>query len=437
MADYPDYGQLGRDSTTLQDTDRDERESAPYRRGFSDYKTSDEFSPNMIGKMGGSTDLSGKMDLGTGEKFKLEDLAPEQYLELPDAKWDVELAQEEIPDTKSMPLRSLNFPYSPGTAFWLEIGESANEAGEQFARKTMTEVYQMFQNMAPALTFSPSLRDLKCKGTYTWSTSSCTWEIQIWRVNPAVARSKSPGNEYILECRKKVKGGNESFMRLVEIVGWLLKEQGRATMFANGCEIFPPALPTENLGKLAIPGLGSLQDISLASIEETEFPVDLDEDIVKQMTMGIADRRYPQCSENMALLAECAVDMNNREVLKESDDLTKAVHQELMMGTDLNTCINALTLLEYGAVSSKGALPAVARALMVHSGFKESGFKRIRSRAVECTALRVMAKLACNIGEDRDETLLEIEKDLRGKLKYEIFSKVQDIRTCRPAVDVF
>jgi len=226
-------------------------------------------------------------------------------------------------------------------------------------------------------------------------------------------------------------------VRLLEILGGLLKERGRATMFANGCEIFPPALQMENLGKLAIPGLRSFpSDISMSSMDEIEFPIGLDEDIVKRMTMGIADRRHPQCSENMAILAECVVDINNREVLKESDDLTKAVHQELMKGTDLATCINALTLIEYGAVSSKGALPAVARSLMVHSGYKESGFKRIRSRAVESTALRVMAKLACNIGKDREKTLLEIEEDLRGKLVDEIFSKVQEIRV-RPAVNVF
>jgi len=418
------------------DADHDERVDAPYRRGAPDHRISDNFSTKMIGKREAPSH-HGQMlkNLRTFEE-KTAEVVPKQ-------KWQ----QEVIPSTKNMPLRVLLFPYSPGTAFWLEIGETATKVqSEIFTRKTMTEVYKKFQTMAPALTFKPSSRDLKCKGSYTHSYSSCTWEAQIWRVDPDVARSKSPKNEFIFECRRKSKGGQEAFMSLVFIIGAFLKELGRAKFFANGCEIFGPISPVENLGKLAIPGLGSsLDDLSMipmsdprsSMVLDMDCPITLDTDCVAQMTEGIAERRHPQCSENMAILAQCVVNIKNREVLHKSDELGKAIQKELMKGTDLTTCINALTLIEHAAISPKEALPAVAQSLMVHSGYKDSGYKGIRSRAVESTALRVMAKLACNIGEDREKTLLEIENKLRGKLVDEVFNKVQDIRTCRRTVNVF
>jgi len=417
------------------DPDREARAVAPVRRAGVQDRIMSDFSMSVVGKRDG---------LGLhGQRTKNVQILEEKTMDVrPDEKWDEEM----IPNMIGMKLRILTFPYSPGTAFFLKVGDTISEADAQiFSRKTMMEVYQKFQKMAPQLTFKPSTKDLKCKGSYTQSYSSCTWEVAIWHVDPAVARNKSRKNEFIFECRRRSKGGQEAFMSLVLTIATFLKELGRADMFANGCEIFPRISPVENLGELAMPGPfgSSLQDISRIPMSDPsgyksmDCPITLDTDCVAQMTEGIAERRYPQCSENMAILAQCVVNIKNREVLQGSDELGKAIHRELIEGTDLTTCINALTLIEHAAISPKEALPAVARSLMVHSGYKESGFKGLRSRAVEATALRVMAKLARNIGEDREKTLLEIEDKLRGKLMDEVFNKVQDIRTHRRAVNVF
>jgi len=185
-----------------------------------------------------------------------------------------------------------------------------------------------------------------------------------------------------------------------------------------------------------MPGIRSpLNDLSVIpigdsrSLKYSEYPVSLDEDCVERMAVEITERRYPQCHENMALFAQCAVDIDNREVLQESSELKKAVHNELMKSTQLSTCVNALILMDHGVASPRESLFAAARSLMVHSGYKGSGLKGLRSRAVECRALRVMSKLASQVGNEREKMMLEIENDIRGKVSYEIFCKVQDIRT--------
>lgn len=421
------YCNCGRDQRdTVLDIDNCERDNATRSRSVVPYKISDDFSMNRIGKMGASENHG-----DTVNKIKKE-MPTEEVL--PEYKWDL----EPIPNMQEMPLCCLKSPYTPGNAFWLRVPEATAADGVVYARETMKEMYEMFQLMAPALSFSPSLKKMRCKGSYTQSYSSCTWETQIWRVDPSVARSKNPKNEYIFQCRRKSMGGREAFSRLVLLIGVFLKDNGRASKYANGCWIFPPIAPIVDLGNLGMQGIrSSLDDFSMIplgdsrSLKYSEFPINLDEDCVERMAVDITECRYPQCHENMALLAQCAVDIGNREVLQESSELKEAVHQELMKSTQLSTCVNALILMDHGVASPKEGLIAAARSLMVHSGYKGSGWKGLRSRAVECKALRVMSKFASQVGKEREKMLLEIENDIRGKVSDEAFRKVQDIRTGR------
>lgn len=408
------------------------RRAAPNKRGVVVHS-----SDNISMKMGGMGPLNmGGKGYRDGDLLEKETQKP-KWMETAkeDAGTEYKWMETVIPNFQEMSLRCLNSPFSPGNSIWLEIPMSENP--ENFVKKSFTEVYRKFQSMAPVLSFQPSAKELRCKGTYTRGVSSCTWETQAWRVDPSVARSKNPQREYIFEFRRKTKGGQAAFASLVQLVAVCLKDYGWAKMYGNGCEIFPEVPPVEDLGELSMPGLGAIDEFSMPSLnrsrsQERDCPISLDQDSVARMTAGIAERKYPHCAENMAVLVQCAASTDNREVLLGSVDLRKAVQQELMKGTDLTTCLNALALIDQGAVSPKFALPAVARSLMVHSGYKQSGYKGVRSRAVECTALRVMDKLASKIvNEDREKTLLDIEKDLRGKLMEEVFSKVKDIRICR------
>jgi len=422
MSLYCNCGQDHRDSVL--DIDNCEQDNTTRKRTVVDYKISDDSSMSMIGKIGAS-DNHGDTEKKVKMKTPWEEVLPEY-------KWDL----EPIPNLQEMPLSCLKYPYTPGTAFWLRVPEATAADGVVYARETMKEVYQMFQLMAPALSFSPSIKKMKCKGSYTQNYSSCIWETQIWRVHPSVARSKKPKNEYIFECRRKSKGGRDAFSRLVGLIGMFLKDNGRASKYANGCWIFPPVAPIVDMGNLGMRGIGSPLDDFLMmpignshSLESSEYPINLDKDCVERMAVDISEGRYPQCHENMALLAQCAVDPENLEVMQESSELKEAVHQELMKSTQLSTCVNALILMDHGVASPKEGLIAAARSLMVHSGYKGSGLKGLRSRAVEYKALHVMSKLASQLGKEREKMLLEIENDIRGKVSHEAFRKVQDIRT--------
>jgi len=412
------------------DIDSCARDNAPWRHFPVDHKINHNFSLKMNCKMGGP-DHHGEI----AKSRQIWEKPTEEVLQ--EYKWEV----EGIPDLKEIPLSRRNCPYTPGSAFWLRVPDGTVADGVVYARETMMEVYQkLYSSMAPALSFSPSFKKLKCKGSFTQNYSSCTWETQIWLVDPSVARSKCPKNEYIFECRRTSQDGLEAFTRLVQLIGIFLKEHGRAKMYASGCEIFPPVAPIKDLGSFAMPGIGSpLSHLSMMPMSDSRssHPVTLNEDCVERMTVGIVERRHPECPETLALLAQCAVDKDNLDVLQESAELREAVQEELMKTTELSTCFNALTLLEYGVASPKGGLRAAARSLVVHSGYKGSDFEGPRSRAVEFKALRVMRRLASQLGEDREKTLLEIESDIRGKLYDEVFSKVQDIRTGLRTVNAF
>lgn len=138
-----------------------EQDNAWPSRSVVDYKMSDNFSVNMLGKMGG-------LDIPVGMVKKIKKEKPTEEV-VAEYKWDL----EPIPNIQEMPLCCLKSPYNPGDAFWLSVPEATAADGVVYARETMKEIYQMFQLMTPALSFTPSFKKMRCKGSYTQSYSSC------------------------------------------------------------------------------------------------------------------------------------------------------------------------------------------------------------------------------------------------------------------------
>merc|ERR1719499_2961261 len=239
--------------------------------------------------------------------------------------------------------------------------------------------------MAPALTFHPNSKDLRCKGSYTEGFSTCSFVVQAWKVD----NSSSTGQqEYILEFNRRSQRGREAFLALKRLVANALKRDGFATHWAHGGEIYPLPVVENDLGELSMPGFHESS--------RSPYPITLREEDVADMTACINEHKYPQSAESLELLAQCGAGSDkNREVLRENCELAKAIHQELRTGYEANSCLHALSLIDQGATAPKDVLPAVARCLQVHSGFKRFNRKGARSRAIESTALRVMEKLVC------------------------------------------
>lgn len=216
-------------------------------------------------------------------------------------------------------------------------------------------------------------------------------------------------------------------------VAFGLKCAGHAKRYADGYEIFPKIPKISNAGDIdeySMPG--NDQDSSSG-----KYAISLNSDSVERLISLVAERIYPRYNETLRLLAKCSAGCReNRELLMESDKLREAVHRELSTGSQASTCYNALKLIEQGATVPKNAFPAVARSLLLFSGHKPSGYKGMRSHAIENAALGAMNMLTRTMGEEEwEQAMRTIEKELSGKLGEELFRKVHAIclRKAAPA----
>jgi len=207
-----------------------------------------------------------------------------------------------------------------------------------------------------------------------------------------------------------------------------LQLAGHAERYANGHEIYPEISNPLDVDEYSMPGydIGSCNDT---------YAITLNTDIVKRMISFLIQRIYPQYHETLRLLAKCSAGSSkNREMLANSSELEEAVLRELSIGSQASTCYNALKLIEQGAAVPKGAFPAVARILLVFSGLKPSGYKQMRSKAIENTALGAMSVLTRTMLEEEwKEARRMVAKDLSGNLGEELYRKVQAICSQRPA----
>jgi len=329
---------------------------------------------------------------------------------------EVTLPETRIPSFEKMDIRILESPFNRIDAVLIFV--PSVESPIQVMKAAFVTLYTLFQSRAPAITFRPHQKNLRFKGSYTEGFSTCAFAAEAWAVNKS-----SSVREYVIELRQTSKSGRRAFEDFKRLVAVALKEGGFAKTYANGCEIHSIQTYDCNLGELSMPG---------SRRNENEMcPVTLAKNDVTNMAAIITERRYPQCVETIELLGRCSAwSEDNRELLRADSKLAEAIHDELRKGFDASACHNALNLIQQGAVDVYDVLPAVARSLQVHSGYKRSGHKRSRSRAIECTALEVMERLTCeNRCFHQVEALRKIEHELQGAVRSDVYRRIQDIRT--------
>jgi len=354
------------------------------------------------------------------------------------------------PKTTGMEPKILSNPYKPTQSLFIDVPQTASDQGvKEHLQGTMDLVYQIMVSMTPNLSFKPNQKDLKCKGSYTDASAyaTCNFEVQIWKVDPSVAKSDAPEREFILEFRNKGREARDAYRNLINIIASELKAAGRCSKFANHIEIcgkdeglFPESL--QDLGELA-PPMGSLAMPSMtygmrAPAPTSKCPIQLNESQLDIWDKILESGKAPNCAYTLKLMAKCCEDSANRQKLSERKKLIKAVCSELETSVDPSSCHNSLliasSLLKESTEALKvlvdhNILTAVANSLLMHSGqFKLGKTKTTRSAAIERIALNVLDDLIRSAMEDIthlngalqtqvSKTLKVLQSDLSGKLK--------------------
>jgi len=341
-----------------------------------------------------------------------------------------------LPHLQEMPIWELKSPYNKTQVIILEKPDGLSEDEcKKYIRETFGISYGVLQDMAPAVTFKPNAKDLKCKGSFTQDFCSCRFEAQIWRVDAAFVGEE---NVHIFEFRRKSLSGKDAFEYLIRKMGAALKEAGRARLYGNGVEICPPAedMIPDDLGDLAMPsfgGMGSHTSISQGN-SDGGFPITLEnEEQMDRWCKIIAERQWPAYEETLRLLARCCCDTENKKILAEHLDLQKVLIKELQLGSDATNCHNVLTIMfailevasSEQSIVEDGILLAVVEALMTHSGLKQQvGAPKVaRSVALERAALKVLMLVSekpKHYNQTQVQRVLRVLGEAPRKLKDEV-----------------
>jgi len=306
------------------------------------------------------------------------------------------------------PVRCLEGYYCQANAILL--GTPKSTVSLESVRGALCVVYAFFDTMEPDLTFQPCMHELRCLGYFTHDFDTCIFVLQIYRVHLSAVGTE--GIQYICELRRASNNGRESFDFLLNAVAVSLKQAGHAEKYANGFEIYPPL----SLG----------MDVWWSS---DNCPIHLSIDTSRRLISRVAKQKYPQYSPTLRLLAKIsAASRDNRSILSKNNELSEVVFRELSNPSEACACLNALKLIELGVVAPKEGLTGIVKSMLVYCAKKPTGFKGLRSQAIENAALGAMRVLSKTMSvKDNKEAILTIECFLFGKLKEELYQKIRDI----------
>jgi len=341
-----------------------------------------------------------------------------------------------LPHLQEMPISDLKSPYNKMQVITLEKPEGLDVSGcDKYIRETFGISYGVLQDMAPAVTFKPNAKALKCRGSFTQDFCTCRFEAQVWRVEASRTEEE---NIYILEFRQKTLGGRDAFEYLISKMAAALKEAGRAKVYGNGMEIIPlgqNSIP-DDLGELAMPSFGGMGSHTSISCENNNkgFPINLENgDLLNSWCEIIAERKWPAYEETLRTLARCCCDGDNKKVIAEHPDLQKALIKDLQLEMDATSCQNNLTvlyaILEEASceqcVVEDGILLGVAQTFMTHTGLNlQRGTSKLpRSVSLERVALKILLILSEKPKQYNQKQVQEVLQVLEGahrKLKDEV-----------------
>jgi len=320
------------------------------------------------------------------------------------SKENVRKCIDEIPFHK-FPIRCLRGYFFEANSIILTLPKP--KSGTETISEALRVVYLVFQSMEPDLTFRPSENELRCRGYFTYDFDTCSFLAQIWLVHSSVALDDA--SMYVFELRRTSVDGRESFDVLRKAVAVSLKRAGYAKKYANGYAIH--------------------DDTCEVRLTSDCYPIHLSTDGVNILTSRVAKRTCPQYCQTLRLLAQCsACSSENCKVLKQSDELSKVVFSELADGSNASSCLNALKLIEYGAVVLEKAVPVIAKIMLVYCAKEPRGYKGLRSLAIENAALGAMKQLLKTEKKTSlDDVSATVEKILLGRLNNDLFFKVQTL----------
>lgn len=379
------------------------------------------------------------MFLGVGQKHSF-DSPPKQWmdsqcqstltaktLDTPITRYKMELDGAcsqpiQLPILQEMQISLLKSPFNKTHAIILDTPEGSTEEKCNYARETFGKSYEILQEMAPAVTFKPNPGSLKCKGSFTQDFCTCRFEIQVFRVEDQETKK----NVYIFEFRRKTLSGRDAFEYLIRYMAFKLKEAGRAKVFGNGMEIYPPAEIPDALGDLAMPSFGGVGPHTSITHGNPNrgFPITLDEYQMDMWCEIIAKREWPAYEETLRTLARCCCDLENKKKMADNVDLQKVLIKELQNqnGMDATNCHNTLTIVfaileeasEEESDVDEMILLAVAKTLMSHSSIKQQRSKTVKSVALERAALKILMLMSAKPKEYSGKLIHEVLEVLVG-----------------------
>jgi len=320
-------------------------------------------------------------------------------------------AKIKSPLQNKIPVRCLKGHYCRAHAILL--GTVNSTVSSQSAQKALRVVYSLFQTMEPDLTFQPCTKELRCLGYFTYDFDTCSFVAQIYRVHASVALTED-STEYIFELRRASINGRESFDYLLSAIAIRLKQTGHAGKYADGSEIYPLLFLNNGVG------LGWSSE---------KCPIQLSTGSSSRLISRVAKQTYPQYGQTLRLLAKCSESSRaNREVLSKNRELSEVVFKELTIPSEASACLNALKLVEFGVVAHKEILTGILKSMLVYCAKEPTGFKGLRSQAIENASLGAMKALSETMSmNDKKEAILAIECLTLGKLRNELLRKVHDI----------
>jgi len=129
------------------------------------------------------------------------------------------------------------FPYNGSNVLLLTIPSIAlkSEQKDAHIRQSFHVSYEIFLSMGSCLSIKPSKKSLRCKGSFTYDFSTCIFEANILRLDPAISQGR---RGFIYEFRRMSRCGKIAFSQLVQSMGMSLKIAGCVERYGNGCEIY-------------------------------------------------------------------------------------------------------------------------------------------------------------------------------------------------------
>jgi len=306
----------------------------------------------------------------------------------------------------------------------------------KYVRETLGMLYTEMKKV-PNLTFVENSKELKFWGSYCWDYGVCSFDAQMWKIDPSMAKGNLDRMDYIIHFSRKSLHGRDAFEQIVQQIAAFLLEWGRAKKYANGFNIYPWWNASMDLEEDIYDDIlfdkVTQSPSEMSSESGNDCQIILDSDLKSDLICFLAkpiSEMFAYGEENIRLLAMSSKNIDNCELMAEEPKLHEALCSELKNGRNPSSCANTLVILKailkyHPAIAGDslreyGILDAVTRSLLSYNTFEPK--LSLGSVFIERAALTLLEML---IGNQKirfslfemEKVLTKLEKHLGGKLK--------------------